>query len=327
MPASPRVRTVDELYGCGSAFAEYPAFEAALDDSLAPCGSGLLFDLVAGLGLPPGSLAVDVGAREAGHCIELSRRFGFTVHGVEPVRRHLDNAVGALQVLAAAEPEVAVRVRMDEGVAERLAEPDGGVDLIWCRDVLVHIEDLEAVFGEFGRVLRPGGTAVIYQMTATDWLTPAEAARLWPPIGAHASSVDPQRFEAAITAAGLTVVQCIQLRGEWRERDEEDGGGRTFRQLLHVSRLLRNRPAYQERLARTRMRRCSPTAVGRVPDDRQAQPARLPPAPLTRRPCGSRGVPATTHPSCELVRRCRDQRSHTSPAKAGPQGTITWRSQ
>ena len=67
-------------------------------------------DLVAGLGLRPGSVAVDVGAREAGHCIELSRRFGFTVHGVEPVVRHLDNAACALQALAAAEPEVAARI-------------------------------------------------------------------------------------------------------------------------------------------------------------------------------------------------------------------------
>jgi len=113
--------------------------------------------------------------------------------------------------------------------------------------VLGHIQDLEAVFGEFGRVLRPGGAAVIYQMTATDWLTPAEAARLWPPLGAYAASVDPQRFEAAIAAGGLRIGQCIQLGGDWRERDEEDGGGRTCRQLLHVSRLLRNRPAYQER--------------------------------------------------------------------------------
>jgi len=67
----------------------------------------LLFDLVAELGLAPGSVAVDVGAREAGHCIELSRRFGFTVHGVEPVRRHLDNAARALEALAVTEPEVA----------------------------------------------------------------------------------------------------------------------------------------------------------------------------------------------------------------------------
>jgi SAM-dependent methyltransferase len=244
MPAPGRVRTAEELYGYGSAFAEYEAFAAALDHSLAPRGSGLLFDLVAGLGLRPGSLAVDVGAREAGHCIELPRRFGFTVHGVEPVRRHLE---GAARALAAADPEVAARVRMDEGVAERLAEPDGSVDLIWCRDVLGHVQDLTAVFAEFARVLRPGGAAVIYQMTATDWLTPAEAARLWPPIGAYASSVDPRRFEAAIAAGGLTVVQCIQLGGEWRERDEEDGGGRTCRELLYVSRLLRNRPAYRER--------------------------------------------------------------------------------
>ena len=96
-------------------------------------------------------------------------------------------------------------------------------------------------------MLRPGGAAVIYQMTATDWLTPAEAARLWPPIGVHATSVDPQRFEAAIAAAGLTIGQCIQPGGEWRERTEEDGQGLTCRQLLHVSRLLRNRPAYQQR--------------------------------------------------------------------------------
>ena len=247
MPAPARVRTAEELYGDESAFAEYEAFQAALDRSLAPRGSGLLFDLVAGLGLPPGSLAVDVGARDAGHCIELARRFGFTVHGVEPVRRHLEGAARALQALAAAEPDVAARVRVEQGVAERLAEPGGSIDLIWCRDVLVHVADLEAVFSEFGRVLRPGGAAVIYQMTATDWLTPAEAARLWPPLGVHATSVDPQQFQAAIAAGGLRIGQCIQLGGEWRERDEEDRGGRTCRQLLHVSRLLRNRPAYQER--------------------------------------------------------------------------------
>lgn len=224
------------------------AFEAALDESLRPRGFDLMFDLVADLGLPPGSTALDVGAREAWHCIELSRRFGFTVYGVEPVRRHLDNAARALDALAAAEPDVAARIRMDEGVAERLSEPDASVDLIWCRDVLEHVEDLDVVFGEFRRVLRPGGTAVIYQMTATDWLTSAEAARLWPPAGIYAASVDPQRFEAAITAARLLIKQCIQLHGEWRERAEDDGASLSSRQLLWASRLLRNRPAYEHRL-------------------------------------------------------------------------------
>jgi NAD(P)-dependent dehydrogenase (short-subunit alcohol dehydrogenase family) len=36
------------------------------------------------------------------------------------------------------------------------------------RSILVHVEDLETVFGEFRRVLKPGGRALIYQMTATD---------------------------------------------------------------------------------------------------------------------------------------------------------------
>jgi SAM-dependent methyltransferase len=243
----PRVRTAEELYGYGSAFGGWDAFDAALDESLGPRGFGMMMDLVAGLGLPPGSMALDVGAREGYYCIELSRRFGFSVHGVEPVRRHLDNAALALQALAATEPEVAARIRMDEGVAERLAEPDGSVDLIWCRDVLVHVKDLESVFGEFRRVLRPGGHAVIYQMTATDWLTPAEAARMWPPAGVHASSVDPRHFEAAIAAGGLAVAQRIELHGEWREWSEEEGDHRSSRQLLHVSRLLRNRQVLEER--------------------------------------------------------------------------------
>jgi SAM-dependent methyltransferase len=241
----PRVRTVDEVYG--SAFAEWDAFDAALDESLGPRGFGMMMDLVAGLGLPPGSMALDVGAREGYYCIELSRRFGFSVHGVEPVRRHLDNAARALQALAAAEPEVAARIRMDKGVAERLAEPGGSVDLIWCRDVLVHVKDLESAFGEFRRVLRPGGHAVIYQMMATNWLTPAEAARMWPPAGVHASSVDPHDFEAAIAAGGLAIAQRIELHGEWREWSEEEGDHRSSRQLLHVARLLRNRQVFEER--------------------------------------------------------------------------------
>jgi SAM-dependent methyltransferase len=245
-PAPPRMRTVEEVYGSGFAEKE-EAFQAALDQSLAPRRFGLLFDLVADLGLPPGSAALDVGAREGHFCIELARRFGFAVHGIEPVRRHLDNAARALQVLAAEEPGTAALIRIDQGIAEQLSDPDTSADLIWCRDVLEHVQDLEAAFGEFRRVLRPGGHAVIYQMTATEWLTPAEAARLWPPGGIYASSVDPQHFEDAITAAGLTITQDIQLHGEWRERLEEDGTGLSSRQLLWVSRLLRNRPAYEER--------------------------------------------------------------------------------
>jgi ubiquinone/menaquinone biosynthesis C-methylase UbiE len=239
------MRSIDDVYG--DTFDD-DEVEAVLSESLAPRGlNQLLFDLVAETGLRPGSTALDVGAREGRYCFELSRRFGFRVRGVEPVRRHLDNAARDLAAFAVEEPEAAARVRIDEGIAEKLTDPSGSVDLIWCRDVLVHVEDLEAVFGEFRRVLKPGGRALIYQMTATDWLSPAEAAFMWPPAGIHAASLDPQRFESAITAAGLSIVQCIQLHGETRERLEEEGIASSSKQLLQVSRMLRNRAAYEER--------------------------------------------------------------------------------
>ena len=245
MSDNPRMRTVEEFYGTG--FAEEEEFEEALDRSLDPLGFDLLFDLVTKLALPPGSAAMDVGCRDGFFSIELARRYGFTVHGVEPVRRHLDGAADALAELAAEEPEVAGRVRIEAGVAQQLSAPDGSVDLIWCRDVLVHVEDLGEAFREFHRVLRPGGHAVVYQMMATDWLEPAEADRLWPPAGIHASSTDPDNFEAALDGAGLKIAQRIVLSSQWRESMEENGMGMTSRQLLHTARLLRGRADFEGR--------------------------------------------------------------------------------
>jgi hypothetical protein len=84
-------------------------------------------------------------------------------------------------------------------------------------------------------------------MAATDWLSPAEAAFMWPPASVHATSLDPLRIEAAITSAGQRVVQCVQQHGEARERLEEDGVATNSKHLLRVSRMLRNRAAYEER--------------------------------------------------------------------------------
>jgi hypothetical protein len=56
------MRSAEEVHG--SAWAEEEAFETALSTSLSPRGFDLMFDLVAALGLPPGSAVLDVGARE-----------------------------------------------------------------------------------------------------------------------------------------------------------------------------------------------------------------------------------------------------------------------
>jgi SAM-dependent methyltransferase len=235
MAGHPR-RSVEELYGAG---VDQAALNRAMDTSLHPLGPQMLFDVVAGLGLPGDAAALDLGCRDARHTIELARRFGLPVLGLDPLERHIARGRAALDELARTEPEVASRVRLAVGVAERIPVADGSLALVWCRDVLLHVADLVAALHECRRVIADGGWVLVLQMFATGWLEPREAARLWPALGAVPETTDPQWFEAAIDAAGLRVVERIELGSQWRERLEEDGTRRTSRQLLRAARLLR----------------------------------------------------------------------------------------
>ena len=233
---------MDDVYGdAGEVEAE---FDSELDKSLDPRGPDSLELLVASLDLPAASQVLDLGCRDGWYSIELARRYGFVVLGIDPVQRHVANGERAVSDLRATEPDVASRVRLERGAVERIPAADGSLDLIWCRDVLVHVADLEAAFAECARVLRSGGHMVIYQMFATEWLTPAEADRLWPPAGIVGSSTDPTRFEAAATAAGFRVSSHQELKSEWREYLEERREMSTGRQLLHAARLLREPDRY-----------------------------------------------------------------------------------
>lgn len=102
-------------------------FEDALDQSLDPHGPGVLFDLVVGLGLAPGAVAIDVGCGEGAHAVGLAERFGFSVTGIDPVSRHIEVAQASANH---------VRNSFQTGTAEEIPAGDGTVDLVWCRDVL-----------------------------------------------------------------------------------------------------------------------------------------------------------------------------------------------
>jgi SAM-dependent methyltransferase len=210
------------------------AFGEDLDESLSPRGPDMLFDLVAAFDLPRGAVALDVGCGEGAHAIALADRFGFTVTGIDPVPRHIHEAASA-----AGERDIAFVL----GWAEHLPASDSTVDLIWCRDVLVHVVDLERAYGEFRRALKPGGHALIYQMFATDQLEPKEAAFLWRTMGVVPANADPARTEVAIAAAGMRIEQCLQLGTEWGEYAQEHGG-KVGRKVLHAARLVRGRETY-----------------------------------------------------------------------------------
>ncbi len=216
---------------------EYPRieeqFEAELDQSMHPRNPDLLYDLVASFQLPETATVVDVGCGEGGHTIQLTEQFPFTVLGIDPVERHIEIA----------RSEANPRVSFSVGDAAHLPVEDGSVDLIWCRDVLVHVPDLGAAYAEFRRVLREGRRALVYQMFGTGLLEPREAEWLFTVMGVVPSNADPAHTEQAVARAGLRIEECIDLGSEWGEYAEEERGV-VGRKLLHLARLQRDRERF-----------------------------------------------------------------------------------
>ena len=216
-------------------------FAARLDESLAPRDPSVLLQVVRELGLPPDSRVVDVGCGEGAHAFRLATHFGFRVLGIDPVQRHLDLAREARRDVAT---DIASRVSFERGSATRVPAHDASLDLVWCRDVMVHVADPVDAFHEFARVLRPGGYVAAYQMVATDLLSPEEADWLFDVMGVVPASADPRVLDEAIAASGLRVVDTVDLSSEWGEWSQEQEG-RAARALLHLARLVRRPERYR----------------------------------------------------------------------------------
>ena len=217
------------------------AFGARLDESLSPRGPSMLLQVVRELDLPPDSRVVDVGCGEGAHAFRLATHFGFRVLGIDPVQRHLDLAREARRSEV---PEIASRVSFERGSATGIPVPDSSIDLVWCRDVMVHVEDPADAMLEFSRVLRPGAYVVTYQMVATDLLAPEEADQLYDVMGVVPTSADPRVLDDAIAGSGLELVATIDLASEWGEwaQEQDDQGSRA---LLWLARLLREPERYR----------------------------------------------------------------------------------
>jgi len=214
---------------------------ARLDESLAPRDPSVLLQVVRELDLPPDSRVVDVGCGEGVHAFRLATHFGFRVLGIDPVQRNLDLARGARREIA---PDIASRVSFERGSATRVPVADASLDLVWCRDAMVHVADPADAYLEIARVLRPGAYVVSYQVVATDLLGADEADWLFDVMGVVPDSADPRVLDEAIAGSGLEVVDTIDLSSEWGEWSEEQEG-RASRALLHLARLLRDPERYR----------------------------------------------------------------------------------
>ena len=228
--ASPRnVDRLNRVYGP----ATWDVYER-LDVSLDPRGPDWLHELAGGL-LRDGDVVLDAGCRDAEHLIRLVQANPVTGIGVDPVALQIER--GRAAVTAAGLDD---RITLHCGVVHDLPYDDGQIDLVWCRDVLEQVDDLDGALAELARVTRRGSRLLVYTTFATELLDGADAELLRRHLGNVHENLDAGAVEAAFERAGLRVERKEVIGTEWREHAEE----RTqpvSRALLRLARLRRQR--------------------------------------------------------------------------------------
>ena len=224
----------------------YDEFDSIVDSSLHPRSPDVLFDKL-GVLLSGVSEArvLDAGCRDATHMCEIAERFDALVWGVDIVESNVGLATKKIS-----DAGLSGRVSAARGDIQSLEFADGEFDVVWSRDMLTVVPDLRRAFSECVRVLKPGGHMLIFTNFVTDLMEPSEFERVCGPLGVCADNLSEGYFEAAFRESGFEIVERERIDGEWREWREEEGDKHTSRQLLRMSRMLRNRDNLLTRVSR-----------------------------------------------------------------------------
>ena len=223
-----------------------PEFDEALQRSLNPRTTVVLYDLFGELVVGAGDLVLDIGCRDAGHAIELAQRFGCRAVAVDPFPLHLERAEEEV-----AKAGLGDRITLRSGSIEAIPLGEASVDSVWCRDMLNHV-DLREGLAECARVLKPGGTMFVYQTFATEGLEPKEADRLFRSMAIVPQNMDPAFFESSVRSAGFEIARREVIDSEWWEASIERGDPELANSLLYVARLRRREEEFVGRFGRER---------------------------------------------------------------------------
>ncbi|MEW6735702.1 MAG: bifunctional 2-polyprenyl-6-hydroxyphenol methylase/3-demethylubiquinol 3-O-methyltransferase UbiG [Acidobacteriota bacterium] len=98
---------------------------------------------------PQGKRALDVGCG-GGLLAEEFAAMGFVVTGIDPSDK-------SLQAARTHAIESSLKIDYRLGYGDKLACENESFEIVYCCDVLEHIENWDAVIGEIARVLKPGG--------------------------------------------------------------------------------------------------------------------------------------------------------------------------
>jgi 2-polyprenyl-6-hydroxyphenyl methylase/3-demethylubiquinone-9 3-methyltransferase len=98
---------------------------------------------------PAGKQALEVGCGGGFLCEEIAR-MGFDVTGADPSVRSIEAAKKHAKTSG-------LNIRYESGSGEALPYHDSTFDIVFCCDVLEHVNHVQKVISEISRVLKPGG--------------------------------------------------------------------------------------------------------------------------------------------------------------------------
>ena len=134
--------------------------------------------LVSRVDAGPDDTVLDVATGTAAVALELVRRIGCAVVGVDQSPEMLEEA--RQRVLLAAETR---RIRLVQATAAELPFEDASFDGLTAAYLLRYLDDLPAGLCELARVLRPGATAALLDFGVPPGAVPRAAWNLWVELG------------------------------------------------------------------------------------------------------------------------------------------------
>ncbi len=226
--------------------ADHGTAEALIGTSLQPRDMDSLYELFEQSGVNQSDLVLDIGCRDAKHAIEIARRHGCRVIGVDPVPYNVEIARELI-----ANWSMDGMVSVESGQIESLPFEDASIDHIWCRDVLNHV-DLAAGLAECRRVLKPGGWMMAYQTFAGEYLEPAEATRMFAALSIVPENMSTLAFQETAEQSGMSIEVKDIIASEWRECWIENDDLSIATDLLKIARMRRAEEEMVERIGRGR---------------------------------------------------------------------------
>ena len=180
--------------GCCARLYESDAVRWLLDDQAHPGGERLTLRLARLADIAPGARVVDVACGSGTTALLLARELGCVTVGVDLGARAIEHATGATHAGA--------RASFLLGDAEALPLPDASFDVALSECSLCTFPDKPRAITEMARVVRPGGTIAIADVTADPNVLPAQLRSAGARIACIADARSAGEYAALLRDAG-----------------------------------------------------------------------------------------------------------------------------